>query len=112
MGLFSRLSRRHPASSTAPEPTSRQAQQITLAHFHEFVRTRRGVEAYIEPETNDTSTTLMLIAGTGEWTRRRVPNPDAAREVATALGIPVYDVHRTGYPQRMREWNTQQRAKE
>lgn len=82
-----------------------------MAHFREFVRTHPGVEAFIEPETSTTPTTLMLIAGTGEWTRRRVPDPDAARQVATSIGIPVYDVHRTGYPQRMRDWNTQQRAR-
>jgi len=109
MGLFSRLTRRR-SPSTDAAPSSREAQQATLAHFQEFVSTRRGVEAYVEPRTNDTPMTLMLIAGTGEWTRRRVPDPGTAREVAEALGVPVYDVHRTGYPQRMRDWNSRQRT--
>ena len=25
------------------------------------------------------------------------------------MGIPVYDVQRTGYPQRVRDWNSRQR---
>ena len=111
MSLFSRLSRRRASPPTTSEPSTRQAQKATLVYLSEFVRTRPGVEAYIEPETNDTGTTLMLIASTGEWTRRRVPSSDTAREVATSLSIPVYDVQRTGYPQRMRDWNSSQRAK-
>jgi len=53
--------------------------------------------------------TLMLIATTGEWTRRKVPDARAARELANGLGIPIYEVNRTGYPQRMRDWSSRQR---
>ncbi len=110
MGLFSRRKRRaDPADPSAPEPSGRAAQQATVDHLTEFVRTRVGVEAYVEPPTNVTQTTLMLIATDGEWTRRRVPDGKAAGEIARKLGIPVYDVQRTGYPQRMRDWNTRQR---
>lgn len=105
MGLFSR---RQPAGSTPPT-SPRDAQRATLAHFREFVRTRVGVEAYIEPVTSSTPMTLVLIASTGEWTRRRVPDARTAHHVAKSLGIPVYDVHRSGYPQRMRDWNSRQR---
>ncbi|HEX5332709.1 MAG TPA: oxidoreductase [Cellulomonas sp.] len=109
MGLFSR--RRARAADGAPDaPSPRQAQQATLAHLRDFVATRVGVEAYVEPETNVTQTTLMLIATTGEWTRRKVPGAKEAYELARNLGIPVYDVHRTGYPQRMRDWNASQRV--
>lgn len=108
MGLFSRRRRRSSGSEDAA-PAGRAAQQATVAHFREFVDTRVGVEAYVEPQTNVTQTTLMLIATTGEWTRRRVPDARAAHELARALGIPVYDVQRTGYPQRMRDWNSRQR---
>ncbi|MFS0702814.1 oxidoreductase [Cellulomonas sp. 179-A 4D5 NHS] len=108
MGLFSRRRRRSPESAEAA-PTGRAAQQATVAHFREFIDTRVGVEAYVEPQTNVTQTTLMLIATTGEWTRRRVPDARAAHELARGLGIPVYDVQRTGYPQRMRDWNSRQR---
>lgn len=112
MGLFSRRRRASGASAASPAaPTAREAQEATLAHLRDFVRTRVGVEAYVEPETHVTQTTLMLIATTGEWTRRRVPDAKTAYEVARSLGIPVYDVHRTGYPQRMRDWNSRQRTR-
>ena len=106
MGMFSR--RKRVPDATA-QPSSREAQRATLSHFQEFVRTRVGVEAYLEPVTSSTPMTLILIATSGEWTRRRVPDARAASEVANGLGIPFYDVHRTGYPQRMRDWNSRQR---
>ena len=78
-------------------------------HLASFVATRRGVEAFVEPPTNVTATTVVLIAYDGEWTRRAVASRDAAFELPRALGIPVYDVNQTGYPSRMREWNSRQR---
>jgi hypothetical protein len=109
MGLFSR--RRRSAGPAAPDaaPTGRAAREETLAYLREFATSRVGVEAYLEPETNVTQTTLMLIATDGEWTRRRVPDARAGYELARALELPVYDVNRTGYPQRMRDWNSRQR---
>lgn len=67
------------------------------------------MEAYVEPATRIDPTTVVLVARTGEWTRRRVPDARAAWALARELGIPVYDVHLTGYPARMREWNARQR---
>jgi len=78
-------------------------------HFASFVSSRRGVEAFVEPPTNVTATTVVLIAHDGEWTRRAVSSRDAAFELPRDLGIPVYDVNQTGYPSRMREWNSRQR---
>ncbi|WP_137120289.1 hypothetical protein [Segeticoccus rhizosphaerae] len=78
-------------------------------HLESFAQSRRGVEAYVEPPTNVSATTVILIAHDGEWTRRAVPSRDAGFELGRALGIPVYDVHQTGYPSRMREWNSRQR---
>jgi hypothetical protein len=74
-----------------------------------FVATRVGVEAYIEPPNNQIQTTLLLVATTGEWTRRKVPDAAAARSVAQTLGVPAYDVNFTGYPQRMRDWTAARR---
>jgi hypothetical protein len=79
------------------------------AHMQEFVGTRRGVEAYVEPATNVTATTVVLIAHDGEWTRRALPSRPVAFDVARSLGIPVYDVNQTGYPARMRQWTSRQR---
>ena len=105
MSWFRRRSR--PADPA--QEGSRRARDETIAHLREFVRTRVGVEAYIEPVTNVTGTTVVLVATTGEWTRRRVPDAAAARTLARDLAIPVYDVQLTGYPSRMREWNSRVR---
>ena len=43
-------------------------------------------------------------------TRRRVPDAAAAHELANRLGIPSYDAAVVGYPQRMRDYNSRQRA--
>ncbi|MDR1443180.1 MAG: oxidoreductase [Bifidobacteriaceae bacterium] len=86
------------------------AKRETLEHLRSFVYSRVGVEAYIEPPNSQIQTTLLLVATTGEWTRRKVPDAATARSVAISLGIPVYDVNFTGYPQRMRDWNAAQKA--
>jgi hypothetical protein len=80
-------------------------------HLAGFVASRRGVEAYVEPPTNVTATTVILIAHDGEWTRRAAGTREAAFDLARSLGVPVYDVNQTGYPQRMRDWNSRQRRK-
>jgi hypothetical protein len=98
VGLFSR--QKAPRAGVA-----RGASRADLEHLEQFVRSRIGVEGYVEPKTTVTETTMILIAHDGEWTRRRVPDPRAAREFGRRLGIPVYNVQLTGYPQRMRDYN-------
>ncbi|WFE29551.1 hypothetical protein O7623_10335 [Solwaraspora sp. WMMD791] len=95
--------RRRKQSSQAPG--GRPANRADLGHLEEFIRSRRGVEAFIEPRTTVTETTVMLIAHDGEWTRRRVDGPEAARRFAHKMAIPIYDVALVGYPQRMRDFN-------
>ncbi|MEL7974677.1 oxidoreductase [Isoptericola sp. F-RaC21] len=100
------------SSSSAPgAPPSSGSRGETMAHLQEFVRTRVGVEAYVEPPNAQTPTTVLLVATTGEWTRRRVPDERTGFEVARSLGVPVYNVRFTGYPQRMRDWTSAQRRK-
>ena len=82
-----------------------------MAHLASFQRSRVGVEAYIEPPTPQTPTTILLIATTGEWTRRKVPDARAAREIAAELSMPIYDVNFTGYPPRMRAWDQANRGR-
>ena len=86
-------------------PGGRPANRADLEHLEEFVRSKRGVEVFIEPRTTVTETTVILIAHDGEWTRRRVDSPEGARRFAHKLAIPVYDVRLVGYPQRMRDFN-------
>jgi hypothetical protein len=75
------------------------------AHLARFAGSRQGVEAFVEPRTAVTETTVVLVAADGEWTRRRVPGPQAAHQLAHRLGIPAYDATVVGYPQRMRDWS-------
>jgi hypothetical protein len=97
--------RRRKEKQTGGSPGDRAATKADVQHLEEFVRTRRGVEAFIEPRTAVTETTLVLIAHDGEWTRRRIDGPEAGRRFAHRLAIPIYDVALVGYPQRMREYN-------
>ncbi|UNX53439.1 oxidoreductase [Georgenia sp. TF02-10] len=87
------------------------ARAETLAHLRNFTATRTGVEAYLEPVTAHDPHTVVLVAKDGEWTRRRVPGPAEARSLAHELGIPIYDVHLTGYPARMRRWSSAHRGR-
>jgi hypothetical protein len=110
VSLFGRRKGKGSSEGEAPaERASGSTRKETMAHLADFVATRVGVEAYIEPPNSQIQTTLLLIATTGEWTRRKVPDAKTAREIAGQLGIPVYDVNFTGYPQRMRDWNAAQR---
>lgn len=90
----------------------RRAAGEDMAHLEAWANERRGVEAYVEPRTAVTETTVVLIAATGEWTRRRVAGPEGAAELGKRLGIPVYDAGVVGYPQRMREWNARNKTAE
>ncbi len=71
--------------------------------------TRSGVEGFVEPKTTVTDLTVVLVAGDGEWTRRRAGTEADARRLAGRLGIPVYDVEKIGYPQRMRDYDARRR---
>jgi hypothetical protein len=102
VGLFGRNKHRR--------GTLRTADSADAEHLRDFVRTRAGVEAYLEPRTTVTDTTVVLVAASGEWTRRRVPSPDAAGEFAKKNSIPLYEVATLGYPQRMRDWTARQKA--
>ncbi len=106
MGLFSRKPR--PGDSSAPRG-GREAKRETIDHLKAFVAEHPGCEAYIEPPTPVTQTTMIVVAGTGEFTRRRVPDAETARKLAKDFGIPAFDVNLSGYPSRMRTWVEQQR---
>jgi hypothetical protein len=94
--------RRRPVAGSKP---TRATEKADFQHLEQFVKSRRGVEAFLEPKTTVTETTVVLIAHDGEWTRRRVPSVEAARAWGNRVGVPVYDVALVGYPKRMREYN-------
>ena len=101
---------RLPWSRRSRPGTLRSADGADRDRLVEFIRTRSGVEAYLEPRTAVTDTTLVLVAGDGEWTRRRVASPEAAAALASKHGVPLYEAARVGYPQRMREWTARRKA--
>jgi hypothetical protein len=78
-------------------------------HLYEWAAQRTGVEAYVEPTTSVTPMTLVLVAADGEWTRRPSDGAAGARRIGEHLGIPVYDVQKIGYPQRMRDYDARRR---
>ncbi len=102
MGLLDRFRRRRPG-------TTRAAGRDDDTHLREWTAARRGVEAFVEPRTAVTETTMLLVDADGEWTRRRIAGPDAARKLAKSMKIPVYDVQLVGYPQRMRDHDARQK---
>ena len=103
MRLFRRNKSARPGTLRGPEAAD-------LTHLEHFAQTRRGVEAYVEPQTNVTAMTVVLVAHDGEWTRRRIGGPEDARRLGQKLAIPVYDVAATGYPNRMREYTRRKKG--
>lgn len=89
----------------------RSVDDAVTSHLTQFVHSRRGVEAYVEPRTAVTQTTLLLVAFDGEWTRRKVPSPEWAHAFAEHLHIPGYDAAVVGYPQRMRDYNSRHKGR-
>ncbi|ANW65490.1 oxidoreductase [Mycobacterium sp. djl-10] len=102
MGLFDRLRRSGSARGTDPA--------ADLRYMREWVATHTGVEAFVEPKTTVTELTVVLVANDGEWTRRRVGGEKGARRLSDQLKIPVYDVQKVGYPQRMRDHDARRRV--
>jgi hypothetical protein len=90
----------------------RTGSSADIAHLADFVGTHAGVEAYVEPRTTVTETTVVLVAASGEWTRRRVNGPEGAASFAKKHAIPLYDADKVGYPQRMRDWTARRKAGE
>ncbi|MEV0948337.1 oxidoreductase [Rhodococcus sp. NPDC049939] len=101
MGLFRRFSL--PRAGRYSAPTEDEA------YLANWTRTHVGVEAYVEPQTTVTEVTVVLVASDGEWTRRRVGGERGARKLGEDLRIPVYDVRKTGYPKRMRDFDARRR---
>lgn len=102
MGLLGRLRR------TVGRGASR-ARNEDEAHLRRWAAAHTGVEAFVEPRTTVTATTVLLVDAEGAWTRRRVADPAAARRLARSLAMPIYDVQLVGYPQRMRDHDARQR---
>jgi hypothetical protein len=103
LGLFDRFRRGRSARGSGNDPAA------DLAYMRQWVAQRHGVEAFIEPKTTVTEVTVVLVASDGEWTRRRAGGDAGARKLTDRLKIPVYDVQKVGYPQRMRDYDARRR---
>ncbi len=95
------------AGSSPGEGRRFRAEELALA---DFATAQTGVEAYIEPSVEHRATvtdvTVVLVADTGQWIRRRAASASAARQLARQLGIPAFDVPVVGYPQRLRDYTS------
>ena len=103
MGLFDRFRRGGSGRGGGNDPAA------DLAYMRQWVAEHTGVEAFVEPKTTVTDLTVVLVAGDGEWTRRRAGGDAGARRLNERLQIPVYDVQKVGYPQRMRDYDARRR---
>ena len=103
MGLFDRFRGASARRGGGSDPAG------DLAYLRQWVAERDGVEAYVEPRTTVTDVTVVLVAADGEWTRRRAGGEAGARRLNRRLDIPVYDVQKVGYPQRMRDYDARRR---
>jgi hypothetical protein len=83
--------------------------EADLHYLQQWIAERTGVEAFVEPRTTVTDVTVVLVAADGEWTRRRAGGDAGARRLSDRLQIPVYDVQKVGYPQRMRNYDARRR---
>jgi hypothetical protein len=103
VGLFDSLRRKRKPGVV------RGASRQDTAHLEQWAAERQGVEAYLEPRTHVTETTVVLVAYDGEWTRRRIASADAAFDFAKRRSLPIYEVERVGYPKRMRDYQERQK---
>jgi hypothetical protein len=72
--------------------------------MEEFVQTRIGVEAFVEPQTLHHPLSVVLVATDGEWVRFSIPDQNVLRDLGRRRALPVYDVGLVGYPKRMKEY--------
>lgn len=100
MGLFDRF---------RPGRRGESDVAVDQNHLRDWAAQRTGVEAFVEPKTSVTPMTIVLVAADGEWTRRPSGGPAGARRLGEQLAIPVYDVQKVGYPQRMRDYDARRR---
>ena len=78
-------------------------------YLREWVAGRAFVEGFVEPETMVNEMSVVLVDEKGNYTRRRIGGPKGIDQVADMLGIMLYDVEETGYPDRMRKKMEQER---
>ncbi|PRQ11119.1 oxidoreductase [Corynebacterium sp. 13CS0277] len=89
-----------PRPPRAPGETIRDAD---LAALRQWAAQRVLVEGYVEPETLVNELSVVLVDADGEFIRRPIGGPKGIDVLRRELGIELFDVEETGYPQRMRD---------
>ena len=97
MSLFDRFRSRQGKPGGSPS-------HETVGRLVEFIRSRDGVEAFVEPPTTVYAMSVCLVAADGEYLRQPIKDEKQARKLCTEHGIPMYDARIVGYPKRMREY--------
>lgn len=105
VGWFSKKKRQAQVARDA-----RDVPDVTRDHLADFVKTRRGVEAWLEQPTSFNKPSILLVAATGESTRRSIPSIDYGYDFAAGHDIPAYDAGVVPYPGRMREYGVRRRG--
>ncbi|QQC41372.1 hypothetical protein I6H52_05470 [Corynebacterium urealyticum] len=102
--LFGRSSKNQTKPPRAPGDTIRARDLEYLSTWSaQHGGQAGGVEGFVEPETIINEMSVVLVDGSGDWTRRKIGGPKGIDVVAKKLGIPLYFAEETGYPQRMRD---------
>lgn len=99
MSLFDRFRRQRRGTPSGPAASGK-----TLNELKDFISSRDGVEAYVEPPTSVYAMSVCLVAADGEYMRRPVKDDKQARDLCSHEGVPLYDARIVGYPRRMREY--------
>lgn len=99
MSLFDRFRRR------GRKPTGDGPSAKTIAELEDFMASRTGVEAFVEPPTSVYAMTMVVVASDGEYLRRPVKDGKQARSLTRKHGVPLYDARIVGYPRRMRDFD-------
>ena len=110
LGVFNLFGKRKQSSTFKPPRAPGETIRPDDAQYlQQWVAGRKFVEGYIEPETMVNEMSVVLVDEQGNYTRRRIGGPKGIDEVAKLLGILLYDVEETGYPDRMPKKMEQER---
>ena len=105
--LFGKAKRN--SSFTPPRAPGETIRPDDADYLRNWVSGRAFVEGYVEPETMVNEMSVVLVDEQGNYTRRRIGGPNGIDAVRKLLGITLYDVEDTGYPDRMRKKIEQER---
>lgn len=109
-GVFNLFGKRDKSTSFKPPRAPGETIRPDDAQYlRDWVQGRAFVEGYVEPETMVNEMSVVLVDEQGNYTRRRIGGPKGIDEVIKLLGIQLYDVEETGYPDRMRRKIEQER---